>query len=362
VRPRVIPSGTRVAPVRSAGALVVVARVAGALVVPARVAGALVVLAGVAGALVAPAAPAFAHGGDTPSATAYRTAVTGVTLDGVSVRAVEAGARLELANTTGHSVEILGYAGEPYLDVRPDGTWQNVNSPAAYINETLGGETAVPASADPTAPPAWRKISSATTVRWHDQRTHWLTPGTPAVAVSDPSSSHRLRSWEVPLRVQTEPYSIRGTLDWMPPPRAWLWWAGAFLVFLAILLTFFRFSPLLVGLSPLAYALTRAVDGGSVPIVVILAGLLALAAAYRNPPFYLVLSGAAVALFGGFAEAGVLDAAVVPHAGPAWLARSFVIIAIGGGAAMALKGVLRLRAALPTAPATAQPARLSSVI
>jgi hypothetical protein len=306
----------------------------------------LLLLAGVVGAFVAPATPALAHGGDTPSATAYRTAVTGVTLDGVSVRVVEAGARLELRNTTGHSVEILGYAGEPYLDVRADGTWQNVNSPAAYINETLNGDTSVPASADPTAPPSWRRISTATTVRWHDQRTHWLSTGMPPAAAADPSQSHRLRDWEVPLRVQTSAYSIHGTLDWLPPPRTWAWWFGAFVVFAAVFFTFFRLSPLIVGLAPLAYALTRALDGGSAPIVVVLAGVLALAAAYWNPPFYVALSGAAVALFGGFAEAGVLGAAVVPHAGPGWLARVFVIVAIGGGAAMALKGVLRLRAAV----------------
>ena len=318
-------------------------------------------LAGVIGAIIAPATPAFAHGGDTPSATAYRTAVTGVTLDGVSVRAVEAGARLELRNSSGHSVEILGYAGEPYLDIRADGTWQNVNSPAAYINETLTGETAVPASADPTAPPAWRKISSATTVRWHDQRTHWLNPGLPAAAASDPSRSHRLRDWVVPLRVQTTAYEIRGTLDWAPPPRAWLWWVLAFGAFLAVFLAFSRMPIAIVGLAPLAYALTRALDGGSVPIAVILAGLLALAAAYWNRPFYLALSGAAVALFGGFAEAGVLGAAVLPHAGPAWLARLFVIIAIGGGAAMALTGVLRLRAAINAATVAPQTTGLSSV-
>ena len=91
---------------------------------------ALVVI--VAGAVIAPATPASAHGGDAPGSTAYRTTVTGLSTPekGLSVRAVEGGARLELTNETGHPVEVLGYAGEPYLDIRPDGTWQNVNSPA----------------------------------------------------------------------------------------------------------------------------------------------------------------------------------------------------------------------------------------
>src|SRR6185437_8626916 len=141
----------------------------------------LAVLIVVAGALLAPATPAFAHGGEAPDTTAYRTRITGISTPekGLTVRTVEAGARLELSNETGHSVEVLGYSGEPYLDVRPDGTYQNVNSPAAYRNQTLTGDTPVPATADPTAPPSWRRISTSTTVRWHDQRTHWLSAGLP---------------------------------------------------------------------------------------------------------------------------------------------------------------------------------------
>jgi len=68
-------------------------------------------------------------------------------------------------------VEVLGYAGEPYLDIRPDGTWQNVNSPAAYINETLAGDTAVPASADPTA-------ARVLPALWHDGVLRILGDGT----------------------------------------------------------------------------------------------------------------------------------------------------------------------------------------
>nr|WP_296073327.1 hypothetical protein [uncultured Actinoplanes sp.] len=323
----------------------------------------LLLIAGVAGALV-PAAPAFAHGGDAPSATAYRTTITGVTLDGVSVRTVEAGARLELTNDTGRPVEILGYSGEPYLEVRSDGTWQNVSSPAAYTNQTLLGDTPVPASADPTAPPSWRKISSSTTVRWHDQRTHWLTPGLPAAAASDPSRTHRLRDWVVPLRIQASTFEIRGTLDWEPPPRTWLWWLLSGFIGITLALVGHRWVrpvALLAGLSPLAYAVSRAMDGGSAPVVVLLAGLVGLAAAYRHPPFFLALSGAVVALFGGFAEAGVLGAAVLPAAGPGWLARTLVVTAVGGGAAMALTGVLRLRAALSAAPAAPRRAGLSFV-
>ncbi|MFI5890980.1 hypothetical protein ACIA5D_12785 [Actinoplanes sp. NPDC051513] len=315
----------------------------------------LALLVIVAGAFLAPATPAFAHGGDAPDATAYRTTITGVSTPekGLSVRTVEAGARLELRNETGHSVEVLGYSGEPYLDIRPDGTWQNVNSPSAYINETLTGDNPVPASADSTAPPSWRKLSSSTTVRWHDQRTHWLSAGLPPQAAADPSRAHRLRSWTVPLREQVRTFELRGTLDWEPPPRAWLWWGVAALTGLAAFGLLMRWPAsvrpvaLAGALAPFAYALSTALDGGAPSLVLVLAGLLPLAAVFRHPPFYLALAGACLALFAGFTQVGAFDAAVLPAAGPAWLSRVLVTTALGVGAAMALTGVFRLRAALP---------------
>jgi hypothetical protein len=85
-------------------------------------------------------------------------------------------------------------------------------------------------------------------------------------------------------------------------------------------------------------------------------GLIALAAAYRHPPFFLALSGACLALFAGFTETGVFSAAVLPAEGPAWLTRAAVSSALGLGAAMSLTGVLRLRAALPAPAATSAPA------
>ncbi|MGK5681127.1 hypothetical protein [Actinoplanes sp. URMC 104] len=326
----------------------------------------LLLIVVVAGAVLAPATPALAHGGDIPGATAYRTSVTSTSAPGVRVRAVEAGARLELTNDSGRSVEVLGYAGEPYLDVRPDGIWQNVNSPASYVNETLAGDTPVPATADPTAPPSWRKISDATTVRWHDQRTHWLSSDRPQQAVADPSRSHRLRDWTVPLRVQTSTYEIRGTLDWEPPPPTWMWWAGAALAALVAAALAQRWPgtvrvfALVAGLAPPAYAVLRTLDGETPPPVLILAGLLGLAAVYRHPPFFLALAGAVVALFGGFNETRIFFAAVTPTVGPGWVARLAVALALGLGAGLALAGVLRLRAALPEAPEPAEAAAVAA--
>ncbi|MFC7532533.1 hypothetical protein [Actinoplanes sp. GCM10030250] len=313
-----------------------------------------------AGAILVPAGPAFAHTGDTNGVSAYRVTVTGVSTpaDGLSVRVVEGGARLELSNGTGRAVEILGYSGEPYIEVRPDGTYQNVNSPAAYLNETLGGDTPLPASADPTAAPAWRQVSTETTVRWHDQRTQWREAGPPAQAAAAPDRAHRLSEWAVPLRDQTRTFEIQGTLDYEPPPREWAWWAGAVLLAIAVTLLAHRWPvsvvpvALIAGITTLGYGLTRILDGGSFPAVVVLAGLLTCAAAYRHPPFYLALSGFVLAAFAGFGSADVFTAAVLPNAGPGGMTRATVAVAIGAGAALALTGVLRLRAAEVTvAPA-----------
>ncbi|MBM2618834.1 hypothetical protein JIG36_25065 [Actinoplanes sp. LDG1-06] len=303
----------------------------------------------VAGAVLVPATPAFAHGGDIPGATAYRTTVTSATLDGVEARMVEAGARVELTSHSEQPVEILGYAGEPYLEMRPDGTWQNVNSPSTYLNETLAFDSPLPANADATAPPSWRKISDSRSVRWHDQRTQWMSTGKPPQAVADPSRSHHLRDWTLPLRVQTTAYEIRGTLDWEPPPLAWMWWAGAALAGLAAAALAYRWPgsvravALVAGLAPLTYALLRTLDGETPPPVLVLAGLLGLAAVYRHPPFFLALSGAVVALFAGFNETRIFFAAVPPTVGPGSVARLAVTLALGLGAGLALTGVLRMR-------------------
>ena len=324
----------------------------------------LALFVAVAGAVLAPAAPASAHGGDAPGATAYRTRITGISAPekGLRIRTVEAGARLELHNGTGHAVEVLGYSGEPYLDIRPDGTYQNVNSPAAYLNQTLAGDTPVPPNADPTAMPQWRQISTGTTVRWHDQRTHWLSSGRPPEAIADPGRVHRLRDWVVPLRVQVRTFELRGTLDWVPPPRAWLWWVGTALLGAgasALLVRRPRWVPplaLIGGLCPLLYATTQATDGAAAPLALVLSGLLPLAAAYRHPPFFLALSGAVLALFGGFAQLAALSAAVLPATGPAWLSRTAVMISLSVGAALCLAGLLRLRAAVPPRPPASHPA------
>lgn len=317
-----------------------------------------------AGLILCPAAPASAHAGDTAEVSSYRSQVTGLSspLDGLSARVVEGGARVELSNSSGRTIEVLGYSGEPYLAVRPDGTWENVNSPATYVNQTLEGDTPLPATADPTAAPAWRKVSPDTTVRWHDQRARWTASALPPQAAADPDTTHRLREWAIPVRDQVRVFDIQGTLDYEPAPPTWAWWAGAALLGLAAALIASRWArtagplALIGGLCVLGYAYARTADGAGLPGVLVLSGLIACALSYRQPPFFLALGGFVLAAFAGFGSADVFFAPVVPSAGPGWLPRAAVAVAIGVGSALALTGVLRIRAATPQPAAAPRPA------
>jgi hypothetical protein len=163
-----------------------------------------------------PRAPAYAHGADAPDATNYRVTITAQpALVGVDVRTIEAGARLQLTNHSGRNVEVLGYQNEPYLEIRPDGVYQNYHSPAAYLNITIA-HVDPPTHADPTVPPVWQKVSDEPMYRWHDQRVLWTAPRPPG----DPKQPHHVRDWTVPMRVDALPLTLAGSLDWVPPAVA----------------------------------------------------------------------------------------------------------------------------------------------
>ncbi|MGW4461342.1 hypothetical protein [Micromonospora sp. NPDC004704] len=340
--------------------------------------------AGLLGAL-AVGSPALAHGADAPDGTDYRTSVTALApaLPGLTVRAVEAGARLELTNRTGRTVEVLGYAGEPYLEVRPDGVYENRNSPATYLNRTLDGDTEPPAGTDPTLPPSWQRIGTEPVARWHDQRTHWLEEAPPEQVRADPDRTHRIRDWTVPLRDGVTPIELHGTLDWLPPPSPGPWWlvslVGALaLGTLGLLPAGTRTGRLvtatlaggfaLAGAGAVAFAVAREIDAGADGLGGVTQGLLAgqiwplltglgalAAGAYalaRRPAadFALALSGACLALFAGVANAAVFGRSVAPVPWPGTSARVLVAAVIVIGVGGTLAGVLRLRAVERDAP------------
>src|SRR5687768_6954580 len=112
------------------------------------------------------AAPALAHGGGTSDATNFRSVVgevvrgdgknleaPAVDVPDVSwtVRALDS--YLEVTNRSGGALTVLGYEGEPYLVIGPDGVLENRNSPAVYLNNDRFAETLVPEGVAADAPP-----------------------------------------------------------------------------------------------------------------------------------------------------------------------------------------------------------------
>ncbi len=195
----------------------------------------LVVLVAVLSSL-AVAGPASAHVGGGAAGSDFDGRVLSVTPDvpGLSVRVLQVGDELELVNGTGTEVLVPGYSDEPYLRIGPDGVWRNARSPATYINLDRFGRVGLPGDADATAEPRWVRISTQPQYVWHDHRTHWMSEGQlPPQVAADPTRSHLVFEWTVPLRHGPTDVDVAGELTWSPPPSPWLVWpAVAVLVLL----------------------------------------------------------------------------------------------------------------------------------
>jgi hypothetical protein len=188
---------------------------------------ALVLLGGV----VAP--PASAHGGpggNSAVATNYLTRLLSVepAVDGLTVRVIDAGSRIELTNATGEEVTVLGYGDEPYLRISADGVFENTRSPATYLNKDRFAQTALPPEADPLAEPEWRRVSTGNTVRWHDHRAHWMGGADPPAVSADRSVEHVvIEKWIIPITVGDVAVEVSGDLTWIPPPSPLPWYVAA---------------------------------------------------------------------------------------------------------------------------------------
>lgn len=333
-------------------------------------------------ALLLPAAPALAHGGEAPSGTDFHTTITSQhPAPGITLTAIDAGTRLQLTNHSGHTVDILGSDAEPYLQVRPDGTYENTRSPSTYRNATLAPGN-VPADADAGAPPQWRRINNTSTARWHDPRAQWTGP-TSAITISDRSRPQRIRWWTIPILINGAPGTLTGALDWQPPPHPGNWWLAILLGTATIGLLGALTAPgtranqrlgqlipallsaiaITGGALAISYAIGRVHDGGTTGASTwwgvlgsqtwpVLTGLGAIAAGgytlTRRPAgdFALALAGSCLGLFPGLTNTGIFTRAVPPVDWAGSTARTVVAAVTAAGLGMALAGVLRLRAAI----------------
>ena len=324
-------------------------------------------------AALVPAAPAAAHGGSAPVPTDYSYRITSVdpATPGLTIRFVEANYRLEVRNGTGRTIDVLGYLGEPYLQLRPNGAYENRHAPSLGARST----TPAPGTSTDTAPD-WRRTSTSPVVHWHDHRAHWSAP-VPAAVLADPSRAHRVLDWAVPLRDGDHPITVHGTVDWLPPPAPANWWAGILLAAAAIAaLAAFpqrpdRREPALIGLGVVAivgglgafaYTAAFAADAAD-PGPGGLAGALLLqiwpligaggavaagvGALTRRPAsdFALALGGAILAVLDGLANGAVFSHAVAPVAADGDWAQWTVAGVIACGTGLAAAAILRMRRA-----------------
>ncbi len=321
--------------------------------------------------LVVTATPAAAHSVSGVSATNYQTTLKRVSpdIDGVEVRIVETGSRIELTNRTDDDIIVLGYQEEPYLRVGPDGVFENRRSPAVYLNASRQGDTTIPGTADPEAEPDWHLISDGQVARWHDHRIHWMGNQDPPQVRRDPDSTHVvIPDWTITMQTGDRTITVTGDLLWVPGPSPipWLGIAAAFAAITIAAALTRAWAPVLALV--LAGALTVDVvhavgigwakaggvgdkfsqlAGGSfyalIAWVAAAYGIWTLARRKAEGLLAAGFAGAFIALFGGVIDFSDLTRSQVPFAWSAALARFLVAASLGLGIGLVVASVVGVR-------------------
>jgi hypothetical protein len=313
--------------------------------------------------------PASAHGvgGVQPSNFETRVLSMKPRVAGIEVRSVDLGDRLELTNTTGQPVIVVGYNHEPYLRVGPRGVFENVRSPAVYLNKTRLITREVPKSADANATPRWRRVSTSTTARWHDHRAHWMGRNDPPAVQRDPGRRQVVQRFTVVLEQGSRTIRVRGDLLWVPGPSPWPWVIGA-VVIVATVFTLTRHSrvrnALVIALSVLVVSETAHVIGawgattstgftklaasvyslGGIALAVTALTWVIRRGTYAAAPLAL-LAGLFVAVGGGLSDVTALTRSQLPTTTAYWVTRLEVTLALGIGFGLAAAAGFALRPA-----------------
>lgn len=323
----------------------------------------VVLLAALAALMVA--GPASAHLGGAPAAGDFDGRVLSVrpALPGVTVRVLSFGDDVELTNRGDTEVLVTGYSDEPYLRIGPRGVFRNASSPATYINADRYGRVALPPGASASTPPRWVKVSAQPQFVWLDHRTHWMSPGLlPPSVAADPTHSHVVFRWTIPVLAGGTKSTVSGELTWTPPPSPWLVWPVYLVLFLLpVAAGFARTSrPLatavVVGAAAAlwhVFATPGPPAGQGSPVgallsallpavgVLVLAGL-GLWAAVRGRDGMTGLAAVAAGLlmlFEGVPDAAAMWSAHVLASGPQLLARAAVAVLVAGGAGCLVGGI-----------------------
>jgi hypothetical protein len=331
----------------------------------------LVVVLGLLAGL-ALAGPASAHVGGGAAGSDFDARVLSVSpaVPGLSVRVLQFGDELEIANGGDADVLVPGYSDEPYLRIGPNGVWRNRSSPATWLNLDRYGTAAadLPAGVDAAAEPEWEQVSTAPAYVWHDHRTHWMTEDLlPPVVAAAPDEPHTVSEWTVPLQVDGRDVAVDGVLTWNPPPSPWtVWPAYAAIAMVAVAAGLFLPGPrplgglLLVGAAAALWHAAStpepaeslgshagALASAFLPAVAaaVVAGLGWLAAVRGRGVMtgLMALTLGWLLLVQGLPDVDVLWTANVASNGPEWLARIAVSLLVALGAGLVVGGLAGVR-------------------
>jgi hypothetical protein len=290
-------------------------------------------------ALVAPGS-AGAHLRTSRAAVDFRAAALPVRAP-VRVRIYKADLALGLTLIGRHRVVVLGYLGEPFLRLEPDGVFVNAASPTA-----AGAKLAPPHPG--SSRPLWQLRSNKPSVIWHDARARGLPSGV--------SSG----SWQIPILVDRRLLHLRGTIQRVSAPAAWPWFAigAVFAAATGLLLarrpqqllriataTFGAVAGAAILLSAIGFAVAPTASQGTWieganEAAVALVGAAFIAFGSRDAKAF---AGGMLGLLGvaaGLTKVPVLLHGIVLSALPGQVARLAVVVAIGAGAAAAIIGVV----------------------
>jgi predicted lipoprotein with Yx(FWY)xxD motif len=331
-----------------------------------------------AGALLGSALPASAHTlGPGVAAMNYRTRLLSVSpqVSGVRFQVVDDGLHVIATNSGATPLVIDGYAGEPYLRVDRSGSWENLRSPATYLDQSFT-PGAVPTIADAKAAPVWHRLGTVDWVRWHDHRLHWMGPQPPVQVQAHPGAFNLISVWQLNAKYGAREIRVTGTLAWVPgsSPVGWILVLALSLALAVVVGWKWRHGPgpriVLGGL--ILTDLARSVGlvegrGGSlrdrlqalpwrgVPellLALIVVGAITLGGRRRILAAYVcVFAGLAVLLLDGAVSLSALWRSQVIAWHPWWLERALIAGTVGGALGAAAVGALLLaRRPTPTSP------------
>lgn len=183
-------------------------------------------------------APGHIGSGDSVQAGNTEAVITSVSPalpPGVRIDVVGSDTFLRI-RANGHTVQIPGYSGEPYIRIESNGdVFVNDGSTTAALNGDRYGNVDL-SNFVPSDLPVWRRVSTDGEAMWHDHRSHWMSPKRPATV----DDTGRVQDFKIPFEIDGKQTEVLGTLYLRSPASAVWWLTGIIGVFLVVLIVSWR--------------------------------------------------------------------------------------------------------------------------